>query len=178
MSKIDKLIDESHEARLRDLQETQIERIDLNGKKVKFLEQKDSRVYRKGILFYIWNPKIMTADMKDLPYIEPTLRLRSTSETFALREPSMVIKGKPVWFVVRGIPYSLELRYIAPEIIDLELNIEGSEARLELVHPPSHEIDAIISSIHTERVFRQHKLLPYQIYSIVLVIICSNVIQT
>jgi len=102
-----------------------------------------------GYLLYIWNPEKLNCKLFPLPEVKSTVRISSYSETFQLGKPAMFLEGKPLFIVVREIPYSIEL-----ELID---NDERNKLLTEKGYTPS-EIDAKINSIYVNRIFRAKRL--------------------
>ena len=104
-----------------------------------------------GYLFYIWDKENLNIKLFPLPYIQPTCRLRSTSEVFKLDRPSFYLDGKPAFIVIREFP------------ISLQLDLKNDKLKLKEIGYSSSDIDAKISSIYINRIFRQLKLTPLQI---------------
>ena len=153
-----------------------------------------------GYVLYIYNRENMNCKLIPLPRIEPTLKIRNTGEVFQLGNPSFYLEGKPLFIVVRGIPYSIEfglttvkelfmnfaktltendveqLKINGTDLIGLINNISNDETLVALRGYSSAEIDAKIHSVYTQRVFRPPKLSVQSIVLIILFVITSCVI--
>ncbi|GAG38239.1 unnamed protein product, partial [marine sediment metagenome] len=120
----------------------------------------------QGKLFYFWNANNNpNFEVRNIPYIAPTLRIRDKNEVFHLGEPALFWDGIPVFVVVRGIPFSLTL--------DLS-KVNVWDKNKSLIIPKglsSDEIDAKIHSLYVNRIFRQHTLTPIQMFMIILLMI-------
>lgn len=157
-----------------------------------------------GYVLYIYNRESMNCKLIPLPKIEPVLRIRNTGEVFQLGTTSLFLLGKPLFVVLRGVPYALEFKLttvkdyfvnflnvfseddekvLKMKGIDLTKLIEGLEkiedkdkTFLVLRNYSSDEIDAKIHSVYTQRVFRPPKLSVQSIVMIVLFVITSCII--
>ena len=101
-----------------------------------------------GYLIYIWNPEHIECELKPLPTIQPICRLASVNETYQLGKPAMFFNGKPVFIVLRGIPYSIELEFTTNEKEVIKLMEKGYSAS---------EIDAKVHSVYTNSIFRNKR---------------------
>ena len=158
-----------------------------------------------GYVLYIYNRENMNCKLIPLPRIEPTLRIRNTGEVFQLGNPSFYLEGKPLFIVVRGIPYSIEfglttvkelfinfletfskndekeMKIKGIDLFKLLANIKKDEededkTLIALRGYSSDEIDAKIHSVYTQRVFRPPKLSVQSIVLIILFVITSCII--
>lgn len=112
----------------------------------------------RGFVHYIYDIDKWESQLHPLPEIKPTLTLKSKNEIYRLDRVCYYLNGKPVFLIIRGIPYSLELE----RTTDL-LKIKGYSA---------DEIEAKINSIYTNAVFRKGSL-QFKDY---LVLFLTNVI--
>lgn len=102
--------------------------------------------------------KPTSCKMIPLPSLNPILRVRQTGESFTLNQPVFFIEGKPVWFVMRGYPHSLQMDFENNHFVEKGYS--------------SEEIDAKNYSIYVNRVFRQSGIsVNYLFITVVLVII-------
>lgn len=111
-----------------------------------------------GYLHYIFDREKWESRLYPLPLIKPSIELREFSETYALDKVAYYLDGKPVFLVIRGIPYSME--------------IEQTEKNLTLKGYTASEIQAKLNSVYVNNVFRKGTL-QFKDY---LVLILSNVI--
>jgi len=116
------------------------------GKKAQY--EFNKTVAFAGYLIYIWNPEHIECELKPLPTIQPICRLASVNETYQLGKPAMFFNGKPVFIVIRGIPYSIELEFITREK-DIALLMEKGYS--------ASEIDAKVHSVYTNSIFRNKR---------------------
>lgn len=116
-----------------------------------------------GYILYIWNPEKLECKLHPLTEIKPTCRVNSTSETFQLGKPAFFIDGKPLFVLVRGIPYSIELKLLDKK----------ERKRLDEKGYSASEIDAKVNSIYTNQIFRAKRLNKNDIIIFVLSIITS-----
>jgi hypothetical protein len=101
-----------------------------------------------GYVLYIWNPNKLECKLLPLTEIKPTCRINSTAETFQLGKPAMFIDGKPLFVLIRDIPYSIEL----------ELLTDKTREYIKEKGYSASEIDAKINSVYTNRIFRSKRL--------------------
>ena len=101
-----------------------------------------------GYLIYIWNPEHIECELKPLPTIQPICRLASVNETYQLGKPALFFNGKPVFIVIRGIPYSIELKFTTKDKDVIALIEKGYSAS---------EVDAKIHSVYTNSIFRNKR---------------------
>ncbi|HEC92910.1 MAG TPA: hypothetical protein ENI51_07980 [Candidatus Atribacteria bacterium] len=115
-----------------------------------------------GYVLYCYNPQNLNFKLIPLPRLQSTLRIKNTGEVFNLGKPSMYLEGKPLFIVVREIPFS----------IDLELD----KNRLYEKGYSASEIDAKIHSIYTQRIFRPPRITFQAVILIILTILTSCLI--
>lgn len=130
------------------------------------LKAKESLAFG-GYLLYIWNPEKLNCKLFPLPEVKATVRIASFGETFELGKPAMFLEGKPLFIVVREIPYSIELSLIT--------NKKRSKVLQEKGYTPS-EIDAKINSIYVNRIFRAKRLTRIDIIIFALSLISTALI--
>lgn len=111
-----------------------------------------------GYVHYVYDIDKWESILKPLPKIKPILELKNENETYKLDKIAYYLNGKPVFLVVRGIPFSLEI-----EETNTVLRIKGYSA---------DEINAKINSIYVNSVFRKGSL-QFKDY---LVLLLSNII--
>ena len=116
------------------------------GKKAQF--EFNKQMAFAGYLIYIWNPEHIECELKPLPTIQPICRLASVNETYQLGKPAMFFNGKPVFIIIRGIPYSIELKFTTNEKDIVLLMEKGYSAS---------EIDAKVHSVYTNSIFRNKR---------------------
>ena len=128
-------------------------------------EKTDTNVKRllafQGYVLYCYNPENLNCKLIPLPRLDPTLRIKTTGEVFQLGRPSLYIEGKPLFIIIRGFPFS----------IDIKLN-ENRDKLIERGYNPA-EIDARIHSIYTQRIFRAPKITLQSIVIVFLLILSS-----
>jgi len=115
-----------------------------------------------GYCLYFYNTKHLNCKLLPLPFIQPTLRIREFSESFVLKEPAFYISGRPVFVCLRGFPVSIKMK-----LFNFLLVNEGYT---------SDEMDAILNSAFTERVFRAPRLSLQIVLLWLMSIITTNLI--
>lgn len=106
--------------------------------KLKKLEEISAYVH------YVFDIDKWESELLPLPQIKPLLELKSYNETYKLDSVAYYLNGKPVFLIIRGIPFSLEI-----EETNKMLRIKGYSA---------DEINAKINSIYVNSVFRKGSL--------------------
>lgn len=122
------------------------------------IKNKMASVEEKGYLHYIFDSEKWESKLYPLPKIKPILELSEFNETYNLDRVAYYLNGKPVFLVIRGIPYSLELTQ--------------TEKILTLKGYSASEIHAKLNSIYVNNVFRKGTL-QFKDY---LVLLLSNII--
>jgi len=112
----------------------------------------------QGYVHYVYDLDKWETRIHPLPKIKPILEFRELHETYKLDKVAYYLSGKPVFLIIRGIPYSLEI-----EETDKVLKIKGYSA---------DEIEAKINSVYVNTVFRKGSL-QFKDY---LVLILTNII--
>lgn len=139
----------------------------LEKERIRISQSKDTRIYRKAILWYIYNPKLMLSEFKDLPFIDSIVRVYGTAESFILTQPIASFKGKPVYCVRNDFPISITF-----ELADYS-------GLTEKPMTPS-EIDAICFSAMLKKAFQHNKfdkqIAIYFILSILLSVVSTSLI--
>lgn len=138
----------------------------LQDLKNKVKHKVDSSIVYNGYVLYIWNPEKLQGKLHPLTEVKSTLTIRSTAETFELGKPALFLEGKPLFIVIRGIPYSIEL--------DIT-NDETRKILKEKGYSPS-EIDAKINSIYVNRIFRAKRLTTLDWILYILSLLCTALI--
>lgn len=141
-----------------------------------------------GFVLYVWNERNLNCRLIPLPRISNELRVNK-SETFFLGQPSLVIDGKPLFIVVRGIPYSIkvELRNLVDllkeynfddDILKKNLpdNVFNNPTLLVQEGYTSNDIDTYNNSLVANRIFRLQRLSPQTIILMCLLMLCSCLI--
>lgn len=131
-------------------------RLTLQDLKRKAKEKLDTSLTTAGYILYFWNTDKLNAQLKTLPYVANPLTIKSTQEVFLLGEPAFMLGDKPVFIILRGIPYSIELELIKSD--DREIEIDGINYKLkELEYTPS-QIYAKTKSLYHEIFFKSKRL--------------------
>lgn len=122
----------------------------------------EQNIKTKGVILYVWNKDFMSAKLLGITEINPVVHIRNTKELYLIENPIFVIDGKPIFMVIRGIPYSLEII----------LNVNKSQHFFfELKGYTSTEIHAKIKSIYTNVLYRQSPSLKFYLTMFLLMII-------
>lgn len=122
----------------------------------------EQNIKTKGVILYVWNKDFMSAKLLGITEINPVVHIRNTKELYLIQNPIFVIDGKPIFMVVRGIPYSLEII----------LNVNKSQHFFfELKGYTSTEVHAKIKSIYTNVLYRQSPSLKFYLTMFLLMII-------
>jgi hypothetical protein len=139
----------------------------LQQERLRISQSKDTRIYRKAILWYIYSPELMLSEFKDLPFIDSIVRVYGTNKAFILTKPIASFKGKPVYAVRGDFPISIGL-----ELADYS-------GLKEKPMSPS-EIDAICFSNMLKKAFQHNKfdkqIAIYFILSILLSVVSTAMV--
>lgn len=126
----------------------------INNLKSKIKENEEIEAF----VHYIYDIDKWESRLIPLPKIKPLLELKSKNELYKLEKIAYYLNGKPVFLLVRGIAFSLEL-----EKLENTLRIKGYSA---------DEIQAKLNSIYVNSIFRKGSL-QFKDY---LVLILTNII--
>jgi len=122
----------------------------------------EQNIKTKGVILYVWNKDFMSAKLLGITEINPVVHIRNTKELYLIENPIFIIDGKPIFMVVRGIPYTLEII----------LNVNKSQHFFfELKGYTSTEVHAKIKSIYTNVLYRQSPSLKFYLTMFLLMII-------
>lgn len=122
----------------------------------------EQNIKTKGVILYVWNKDFMSAKLLGITEINPVVHIRNTKELYLIQNPIFVIDGKPIFMIVRGIPYSLEII----------LNVNKTQHFFfELKGYSSTEVHAKIKSIYTNVLYRQSPSLKFYLTMFLLMII-------
>lgn len=114
---------------------------DLSDNVKETLERTD--IYQ-AYVFYIWNAQNRNIKIIPLPNMNPLMDLVKMREIYLLHRPALFIDNKPIYIIVKNIPFSFELQFIDKE------NLEGL---LKLKIPSATEVRAILKSIYVISIF-------------------------
>ncbi len=125
----------------------------------------------RGYILYFFDIEKWESNLYPLPRIEPIVKLKKYREIVRLDKVGYYLNGKPVYIVIRSVPFSLEFELSDEEFMNKEIDPSKvknesividkvpSEIKdnitLRLKDYTSSEIDAKISSIYTNSVFRR-----------------------
>ena len=122
----------------------------------------EQNIKTKGVILYVWNKDFMSAKLLGITEINPVVHIRNTKELYLMENPIFVIDGKPIFMIIRGIPYSLEII----------LNVNKSQHFFfELKGYTATEVHAKIKSIYTNVLYRQSPSLKFYLTMFLLMII-------
>lgn len=107
---------------------------------------------------YVYDRDKWESRLIPIPKIKPILEIKSANETYSLDKVAYYLNGKPVFLLLRGVPFSLE--------------IQETEKILTMKGYSASEINAKLNSIYTNHVFRKGSL-QFKDY---LVLILTNII--
>lgn len=145
------------------------------GSKIKH-KTKESIAFM-GYVLYFWNTDKLQAKLHPLPEIPPTIRIKSTGEKFELGKPAFFIDGKPLFVLLRGIPFSIEI-----EIKNSKYKIKNENGEkipiIENKGYSANEIDAKLNSIYVNRIFRAKSLTTTHIIIFILSLLSSVLITS
>lgn len=137
-----------------------------------------------GFVLYIWNPDTLSGKLKPLSHIGSIIRINK-AESFFLGNPSLVIDGKPLFILVRGIPYSIEviLRDLREYMIERGFDEDDVNSKLPENNTfltdkgyTSSDIDAKCNSLITARIFKLHRVSVQYIVLLLLLMLCTSLI--
>lgn len=122
----------------------------------------EQNIKTKGVILYVWNKDFMSAKLLGITEINPVVHIRNTKELYLIENPIFVIDGKPIFMVIRGIPYTLEII----------LNVNKSQHFFfQLKGYTATEVHAKIKSIYTNVLYRQSPSLKFYLTMFLLMII-------
>ena len=142
----------------------------------------------KGFGIYIYNLETMASEIIPLPKIPPILRIKSSQELIALGKPTMTLEGKQVFFMVRGLPYSIESKIEPQKITDDDIkylkSIGLTKNQLDTMTErffftmkgfSASDIDAKLNSIYIQKLTRPNKLIFTNIMIILLIMFSTSI---
>lgn len=132
-----------------------------------FKQKVKRQVEYKAYAHYFYNDKHLESTIFPIPVITNNFRLKSTQETFSLGKASYYLNGKPVYVLVRKIPFSIPFRLRYSKRYKMVLQDKGYT---------SDQIDAILNSIHVNHIFRAKRLTTQDLLLWLLSILCSVLI--
>ena len=136
------------------------ERKDTLVKKIKEIEY-------SAYAHYFYNPEHLESEIFPIVVINPTFILKRTQETFELGKPAYFLKGKPVFILVRDLPFSIELEFSQSKELIKTLKEKGYSAK---------DINAKLNSIYVNQVFRSKRFNKQDILLFLLSILTSVLI--
>lgn len=122
-----------------------------------------------GFVFYVWNPKNLNIKIIPLTKINPILDLVNVKEFYFLYRPAMFIDGKPIFLIIRGIPFSFELQLLKDD--------SNLVKQIELKGYSSSEIRALLRSGYTTYLFGRPSLSLAQLLYLVFLIITICLVE-
>jgi len=144
------------------------EKIPKDTKDVKYL--RDLHISLKKFLsfpayaLYFYKEDTLNCRIIAMTRDSSVLDLKSTSEAFELSNPTLMLKGRPFYTLIRGVPYSLDLRL--------------SEDRKKLVEVgyTLEDIQVKTHAIYTHLVFQPPRIDIEMMFFVVLLIFVSGLI--
>lgn len=120
---------------------------------------KGKNLMYKGFVLYFFDIVHFEARLKGLDKIASTIVLSETNERFELDKPAFYLEGKPIWILIRGLPFSLEFEdFDSKKMKDLTIKI-----------PSASEIEIKAKSLYTKMIFGK-KMYDSSIYLITMLI--------
>lgn len=120
--------------------------------KIKSIEEIEAYVH------YVYDREKWESKLYPISKIKPIIEFKEYKEIYKLDSVAYYLNGKPVFLLLRGIPFSLEMK--------------ETEQILTLKGYSASEIEAKINSIYTNHVFRKGSL-QFKDY---LVLLLTNII--
>ena len=107
----------------------------------------------KGYLLYNVDMTHPDFTIKPMPYLNRIYVTKDTKELFLLDHTIGTHNGLPMWHVVRGFPFSMEMEYCVEEIQDEFKKLAQTDKRFALrrVGLDSHDIAAKFASIELQK---------------------------
>jgi len=137
-----------------------------------------------GYILYVYSETHLNCKLIPLTTLGSTIRINK-DESIYLGKPAMFIEGKPLWIVVRGYPYTMELDMIGlkERLIELGFNSKEIDVRVKkddtlLIRKgySSSDIDAKTYSLIAKRVFRIPKMSMSNVILVLLLMLSSCLI--
>ncbi len=125
----------------------------------------DKKIVYKAKVLYFFDSETLNCEVKYLVEITPNLRLKDTQETFKLDTPAYYENGIPIFIILRDFPSSISLSFMEKEKRK-ELTEKGYSAS---------EIDAKLTSVYTNHIFRKSAIEPKIVLIFALSILLSIV---
>lgn len=131
-----------------------------------------------GFVYYIWNPDNLNIKVIPLIYAFPILDIVNLKEFYYLQKPTMFIDGKPIWFVIRGIPISIEFKLKNVSYKDGQTESLNNFLReIEIKGYKPEEIKAKLQSMYAVYLFGKKHLSIKDYLFFILIIIVIGLIE-
>lgn len=137
-----------------------------------------------GYILYVYSETHLNCKLIPLSTLASTIRINKDESIF-LGKPALFIEGKPLWIIVRGFPYTMELEMIGlkEKLIELGFSLSEIEKRVKkddtlLIRQgySSSDIDAKTYSLVAKRVFRIPKMSMSNVILVLLLMLSSCLI--
>lgn len=118
------------------------------------------KVSVQGWLEYYWDWDLKAYKLIPMAHVNTIYFLEDTKELFLLDEPTKLFKGKPVFTVIRGIPFAIPLEFRIVELTDEINKIKELDKRFVFgrAHLSTWDLYAKFKSIIVDRIFKPNKL--------------------
>ncbi|HEC92883.1 MAG TPA: hypothetical protein ENI51_07845 [Candidatus Atribacteria bacterium] len=147
------------------------------------LEQKTKEIVGKvaiqGWLEYYWDWDLKAYKLIPLPKVDPVCILKDTKEIFLLDQPTKLLKGKPVFMVLRGIPFAIPMDFNIKELFNTINELKEIDKRFIFGRTglSSWDLYAKLKSPITDRIFKMKRITLGSILSHVLALVMGLMIM-
>lgn len=118
----------------------------------------------KAFVYYFWNPENMNYRIIGLRNVNPLFEIIETKELFFLDKPTMSTLGKPVFWLIKGVPLSQKISFSKDyNTMSTQFTVQGYNAS---------QIYAMVKSPLFMSIFGKHQI-PLKTY---LLFICMEII--
>ena len=121
-----------------------------------------------GFVYYFWSASTMNFKIIGLYTLEPIFELMNTKEMYYLDKPTMITNDIPIYWIQKGIPFTIEVR-IKEQLLTLNEEIFKNGYNADLIR-------AMVKSHHWINVYGKEKWSMKFISFILTIMLCEGLI--
>lgn len=122
-----------------------------------------------GFVYYFWSASTMNFKIIGLYNLNPIFELLNTKEMYYLDKPTMITNDTPIYWIQKGIPFTIETR-IRKQLLELNEEIFKHGYNADLIR-------AMSKSSHFINVYGKEKWTVKFISFILVIILCCGLIE-
>lgn len=122
-----------------------------------------------GFVYYFWSASTMNFKIIGLYNLHPIFELLNTKEMYYLDKPTMITNDFPIYWIQKGIPFTIETR-IRTQLLELNEEIFKKGYNADLIR-------AMSKSSHFLNVYGKEKWTVRFISFILVIIMCCCLIE-